>query len=459
MIMPIRGVKDVESARQSKVDAGLRAEMKRRQDAAYQDYLSRIAQYQGTSFYEELLNNPYYQYQDYEPGFLETIGYSGFGISNRAQTWLNERRTSGDEYMSQILDAKRTQEYSSPASEVARRQAAGLNDDLNGGQAIGTGEASDVAPDDTPPSNSPESGSEFIDVASKVAQLGISFFEEGASLIGFLQDYAGKEIANAKLDLDLTNTGYDQAVKLLAGSSSLPGTFEEYAALSEEEKASLDTDMIGQLKYLLFPSRGKGIYSTKTANRLMKILSGIVSYDKEGKPTLAYETYRSKLLAERYGAHKQAAGVIGTPGFSEDLLDFGQHIADTFGAIDLAIKEAQKRTVEAGAESSEARASYDSSFYTSDLGASDRSARVAGNQASISQSKNIKIIEDLRKSVNEKFESLYNYAKTIGGIKGSLLQLLVPLFRAQTEQIINNGLGATFVDRSGFGTFANLLTP
>lgn len=427
---------------------------KQRWQQDYDAYLARIEQYKGTAFYDQLLNNPYMQYQEFDGNIFQQLWSDFTGNTQYIDNFYNDRKTSADEYMSQVMEAARQQGYNDPSSELARRRAAGLNDDLNGGQAIGAGETGSVVPDETPPAP-PEDNS--LQVAGQVASLGMSLFQSGLSMITFLQDVAGKRLDNGMKDLALTGEGYDQAIKMLAGSSSMPGSRAEYDALSEDEKAGLDDQLIKQLEASLVSSDRKSMYQTRTARRLMGHLRGVVSYDKDGKPTLAYEAYRSKLLAERYGSHKEAAEVIGTPGFSENVMDFGKQIADTYGAIDLAIRKAQKRIDEARARSAEVGADYDVSRLGSDLGAAEKAAGIAEAGARQTQAENVKIIEDMRKEINEQFDALWEFAKTKQGLEGLILRLLIPSARSQTEQIINQGFGATLIDRSGVGPFVGSL--
>lgn len=422
----------------------------------YDDYLARIEQYKNTPFYQELLNNPYYQFQDYQGNFFQGVWANTFDDFSPWDKFYNERKTSGDEYLAQILEAQRVQQYSDPSAEVARRKQAGLNDDLSGGSSIGTGDPGSVIPDETPPVADPNdplaTAQTVVGVASSIGQLAFNFFQSGMSLFSFVQDSIGKSLGNADLDIDLTGKGYEQMIGILAGSSSLPETKDQYEALTEEQKKGLDDSLIEELDAAIKTGSLKGMYQTRRAKRLMKVLRGVVSYDANGKPTLAYEAYRSKLLAQRYGDHKTAAGVIGTPGFDESVVKFGQAISDTFGKIDLAIQKAQQRITEAQARSSEAQASYDQGLLTNELGASDRAARQAQGSLTVSASENQKIIEDMRKSINKEFEELQNKANSIGGIEGMILKLLIPYSRARTEQIIQQGFGAAVINSSGVGT-------
>lgn len=408
----------------------------------YQDYLARIEPYKGSTFYEQLKNNPYMTYQKAPLNFFQGLWSNITGDSSFEDRFYNERQTSALEYMEQVLDAQRQQNYDDPAAQLARRRSAGLNDDLNGGEAIGTGTPGEAVPDETPPETP---YSDAISVAGRVAQGSFELFQSAASLFGFFQDIAGKRLDNAAKDIALTDSGYDSIIKLLAGSSALPETRDEYEGFSEAEKKSLDDELFDTLEKTYKFGDMKDMYSTKRVKRLMKLLRGTAQYDKDGRPTLAYQAYRDKLLAQRYGDHKTTAGVIGTPGFSEDVLEFGSKIAETYGAIDLAIRDADKRIKEASARSGEAQAGYDETYYGTvvdgvSVAQSDARAAIAGNVASEQQAKNQKIVEDVMAQINGEFDKLNQWAKSGNDLKHVIMRLLIPYARARIMDIINNGL-------------------
>lgn len=102
-------------------------------------YLNYIDQYKNSEFYEQLRQNPYLRENNrgYEDSLLESILGGGKGASQYYEDLLSAR----NEYMNEILGQMREQKRNEPAEEIARRKAAGLNDDLNGGEQIRTGEA------------------------------------------------------------------------------------------------------------------------------------------------------------------------------------------------------------------------------------------------------------------------------------------------------------------------------
>lgn len=419
---------------------------KHRWSQDYKAYMERIKQYEGTSFYEQLVNNPYYQWQEYSGGFLEGLWSNMTGNYAGADKFYNDRMTAGDEYMSQILNAMHTEAYNDPAAQVQRRNAAGLNSDLNGGSGISSGDAGQVVPDDTPPTT-PEPSNDLASVAS----LGFQFFSQVMSFGSFIQEMAGKNISNAMADINLTDQGYDSLVKIMAGSSSLPATLDEYEGLSEEDRLAMDKGLIQQLEASLKTGELSGMYDTRRAKKLVKMLKGTIMHDKNGKPTLAYEQYRSKLLAARYSDHQSTAGVMGNLAFSEDLAEFASQTADIFGKVNKAILDAQSALATAQAKYQQ---EYNSTVVDGEtVAVADAKAAIAGDQAAVEQAEYAKIKAQLDRQIDELFQELSDACK--GGSKWYHIagKFLVPIGRALVYKLLNSSVsfGSTPGKNGGFG--------
>lgn len=397
----------------------------------YDAYLARIEQYKGTTYYDQLLNNPYYQFQDYSANWMQSIWASMTGQTTAWDQFYNDRKTSGDEYMSQVLDAMRQERYNDPQAEVARRTAAGLNDALNGGQQIGSGETGEVAPDETPPVPVPHDAG-LPDVASMGFQLFTGIMNFGS----FVQEFSGKAIDNAMKDVALTDSGFDSMIKILAGSSEMPGSADDYKELSEEERNALDLSMIQQLDKAVKEGSLGDMYSTRRAKKLMKMMKGVVSYDKNGKPTLAYQNYRSKLLAERYGSHEKAAQSMGNIAFSEDLATFASNIADKFGQIDYAIRQYQQKVAEMDAKY--AQEYYGTEVDGQTVGTADARAAIAGDTASQAESALSRNKAQLDNELESIFNSLLNDCKSGSEWYHVAGRFLIPVARAAVYRLLNS---------------------
>lgn len=96
-----------------------------------QNYLNQIKQYEGTEFYQSLLNNPYLNY-NYTPTIWDQLGdATGLWHSNTQKVRM-EYEKAANEYLAEQLQVMREQEHNSVANQVAEQRAAGLNPDLTG---------------------------------------------------------------------------------------------------------------------------------------------------------------------------------------------------------------------------------------------------------------------------------------------------------------------------------------
>lgn len=146
-------------------------------------YNKYIEQYKDSEFYEQLRMNPYLRANNapYQNSFLENI----FGGAKGSTQYYEDLVNARNEYMTEILAQMREQAHNDPAAEVARRKAAGLNDDLSGGQAIGTGEA---AQNDQPAGNPPNMMGGLQEVQNNVATLWSCFTNAYSLTSALLKD-------------------------------------------------------------------------------------------------------------------------------------------------------------------------------------------------------------------------------------------------------------------------------
>lgn len=106
----------------------------------YDEYLDKIKRYQGTPYYDLLLNNAFAGFQ--RSGFDYGVdGYQGF--------W-NDRFNSANKELQRILGVKFENDYNNPVNQVARDRAAGINDALSG-QIAGDSPSASAAPGDVLP--------------------------------------------------------------------------------------------------------------------------------------------------------------------------------------------------------------------------------------------------------------------------------------------------------------------
>lgn len=336
-----------------------------RYDAWYEQYLKSIEKYKGSSFYNELLNNPYASYQQAPLNAFQDLWYSMTGTSAAGTNFYNQREQSAAEYMSQILDAHRQQEYNDPAAQMSRQKAAGLNPELNGGQNISSGETGDVAPDDTPPVVQP---TDDLEAGSQIMSIGLSIFQNVFSAVGAIQQIHGQSLANSEREISLTNSGWDSLIKLAAesGDWSVPTGKKSLADLSDEEIDMIVSRNMGNFLNNMSSGTFSNMYDRKTTRKLMQRLEGLLS--QSGSNNIAYQNFRTKLLKEVASNTESAAETLGKYGFSDSILDYGRKLAQTFMDIEKEARKAVSSLKVSTAESAAAEADYAQGYYSEELG-------------------------------------------------------------------------------------------
>lgn len=280
----------------------------------YNDYLSRIEKYKGTARYDQLLNNPYIQYQDYDPTFFEGL----FGSTTGMQNFWNSRQTQALEALGQIQDADYQNDYNSPVQQAAREVAAGLNPNITG---VGTGEQ--PAADATPAvESSPVTSLDGADGSFEGLATGsINFLQGCVGLYNSLSSLGLLSANKASAVLDAVGKANSLALGEVAGKKPMFTDADgnvDYAALSD---------------HLLNPSNKSGLQSYKglkgSARRYYKRAIGTLMYDAEGRPTTALRREYTRQAADSAIAHKEASDAIAETGMPDGLLDLSSKMAET----------------------------------------------------------------------------------------------------------------------------------
>lgn len=379
-------------------------------------YLKAIEKYKGTSYYQQLLDNPYSQYQDagqsvlgklFDPneGFWNkilngvTLGLGnsiGSSIDNSAQEKLDaSRQQAAMEELSRIEGLMQENSYNTSQAQVQRDIAAGLNPDLVGASG-GAAAASNPGVNETAEPLSPaDVHSQAMESVTGIAGMASNFLSGCFNMIQFFQDFEGKSISNAAGDVQLLDTVYNTALKQAAGMSGLPATLDEYNQLSEEEKLGADQAIYDTLTAAVKEGSLGSMVLNRRAQSMLKKMTGRVLFDADGKPTLGFQQQRAAMLKSFYGDTLQAGQAAGHPVMSnpEDFATVLEKSVRFFGDLENKIRDfnekainfnerikaAQARAAEAGAASEEAISSYNQGMYDSELGESDKAARMMEN--------------------------------------------------------------------------------
>lgn len=414
-------------------------------------YLKAIEKYKGTQYYQQLLDNPYAQYQ-HSGGtaignFLnrDATGHGWllnaltFGLTGELSDTLNgtaqeqldaSRQQSAMEELSRIEGLMQENAYNSPSAQREREVAAGLNPDLVG--LSSTPAADNPGPNETA---SPLMPGAAADQASQgimqVGSIASQFVNGCMNMVRFFQETEARSQANAAGDIELLDSVYNTALKQAAGMSGLPSTREEYDALTEEEKLGADKTIYETLQAAVKDGSLGSMVLNRRAKSMLKKMTGRVMFDKDGKPTLAFQQQRAAMLKSFYGDTLEAGKAGGHPIMSdpEDFASVLEKSMKFFGdyenklmefqkkmlGIQERIANAQARSEEAGATSAEARSSYDEGMYSKELGETEAAGRKAIAEAEAASKE---LDSYLDKQLDSLMKELDGY-----GVKGKIAKI------------------------------------
>lgn len=348
----------------------------------YQDYLAKIEKYKGTARYEQLLNNPYIQYQDYDPTFFEGL----FGSTTGMQNFWNSRQTQALEALGQIQDADYQNNYNSPAQQALRETEAGINPDLAGVQGEPAADASPAV--ETAPTTMLDGADGSFE---GLATGSINFLQGCIGLYQSLSSLGLLSAQKANAVLGAVSQANDLALSEVAGKKPMFTDNDgnvDYAALSD---------------HLLNPSNKSALQSYKSlrgsARRYYKRAIGTLMYDADGRPTTALRREYVRQAADAAVGHKVAGEAIAETGMPDGLLDLSSKMAQTIldskvKALELQntaralenqllgfrkeLEEKRKQNYDAIVASEGAQAQYSSDYYGTTTDGGERLGQTEG---------------------------------------------------------------------------------
>lgn len=309
-------------------------------------------------FAVQAASNPY-EGREFTPSFWQHLGEQLLGDYSARDKWYAEQDQAADEYVSQLLDAQRQQDYNSPAAQAARARAAGQNPDLIGTE--GASEAAAAAPDDTPPTMD-QGTNPFEGLSSIVSSVGsvIGVLSGGVSFFQALEDLNGSRIRNDWMDINGALGAYPGLMTALAGSETegqvIPGENGELDAVVKTAGPKL-SDLL----------------SSRSGKRLRQYLGN----HPEGTKGFiaAREALRKGTLTDMQGS----VSVMNTPGFQEDVVSWSIGYKAAYG--DLLNEEAK-----ANLEYQKAVWQYDLKLHSPDMADAEYDATIASFEEAESQS-------------------------------------------------------------------------
>lgn len=333
------------------------------------DYNERIKGFQGSEYYQELLNNPLLQFQQYSPtAGDEILNFFGMDSAVAGQDrFYQQRMDEVNNYLAQITEKAQLDSHNSTFSQVARDKAAGLNPALSG-EVSSAGQASAMAPDETPPIPQ-DPGGEGASMLLGMAQSAFGFVTGIINMASSIQSLGISSIAAGSAQADMAKSMYDFILKDEAGNMPMP---------TKKDDGSYDYSSVPVETLAAVYKKGnrKNPFTGRAAS-LYKQLRGRILYDKEGRPTSALQRAWSKNVEEASASAKNAGLNMAMPDYSnmDDAEGFNKFIGtlgDTIVSWDLFISKCNAKLAEINLKVAKAtgnaqisQAGYEADYYNS----------------------------------------------------------------------------------------------
>lgn len=278
--------------------------------------------------------NPYGN-AEFTPNFWQNIGEQWFGDYSARDSFYQQQDQAADEYIAQLLDAQRQEQYNSPAAQAARERAAGLNPNLTG---VGTGEqpAPSVNPDDTPPSGMTPDPGAAPQVVGAAAKLGLMVFDAPAaafetvvSMASVIQGMQFRQSENDWMQVSNFLRLHPEMVNFVAGTE--PDVDPSTAAADGVSQPAGYSNWKTNTLQPAFSTAMRNSGMSKGAQTILKNMRGQAMYDKNGKRTTAFQRAKSSMNAETLQNFAREIGIKNSPGWNEDLM---QWQADSYQFVD-----------------------------------------------------------------------------------------------------------------------------
>lgn len=380
------------------------------------------------------LSNPYAE-QQRKYGLMDWAADT-LGLRSGFTAWSENMRTQAAEYDASMEQMANAREYESEEAQVARRRAAGLNPDLNGGEQISPGDAGQPAED---PSTPPYAESDFQAIQGFAQNLS-GAVSTALNIFNGIQGIAGKNIANKLSSLALGDA-IDGRVANIGGSMIQEISPDLARLLSGDGEATDAEAMIGiaGLMHAKNPYRGK----------MKKMFDESVDRYLQSAD---FRTLAQKKWQDYADQRKKTATSIADSNYSA-ITDVLFEIAKENEKLNTDIIRAQKRASLTGAQAEQSEGSYARNYYDNLDGATIAGAETQTAEQTAEQSKIKTILAKHRRKIMDDLEAMAkddNIAKSVFA-----KSLLFSLSMADSETAQN---GANFA-KDAIGAYAKAKAP
>lgn len=324
------------------------------------------------SFADQAAANPYGN-AEFTPNWYQKLAENLFGDYSARDAFYQQQDQSAMEYVNQLLDAQRQQQYNSPAHQAAMERAAGINPDVVGLE--GNEPAAAASPDDTPPEgmgNQDQIGPGLISTGVQAILTSITgafdisgSMEKALGLISMMTDVKGKSIQNTAAQINMLGESQDKVLNLLA---NLWPTYDEGDVPEGYKAGDMKKLQASEIQALV-----SGIGLDSRSKNFVKSLMGMLTYDKNGNVTTGLQQRVQELRTKRLEDAQKEVGIMSSPGFNEDVQKWSAKYYEMIG-------EMQNNMMQVLIQAQTAEGRYHSDYYSYEgLGEGQAAAESAQN--------------------------------------------------------------------------------
>lgn len=293
-----------------------------------QSYLDYISQFQGTDWYNQFLNAyNSYKSQSFNPNWFQQLGFELFDDTSAWNNFENTRLSAFWDNFGRINDAMHQENFSLPSAELARRKAAGINDDLSGATQIGSGTPGNIDQADmaVPALND---GSNMIQDISNVGQTIIS---TALQLYSGFQSIRGADLDNLSKSLLLSGSITNEAWRVIKEGSSEFWNGLNYTPGSSIDVLFKDGKVYEPLVQAISNRIDKLPYNRRIKRDMKKSIDSLIfSMDDEGNKSFSssYQTLMNNLGVDLFKSRSEftkSSGEIGSDQESQTAMRFIGH--------------------------------------------------------------------------------------------------------------------------------------
>lgn len=385
-------------------------------------YLNYIKQYEGTDWYQRLLNNPHLRKNNaaFSPNFGQ-LAMMAFGDTSAQDNYYGDLLAKRNDYLSKIEDEMRQYKQNSPANQAALMAAAGQNADLLGTSGVAGAPENDNLPEPFKPSE--HSGTAGVEALKSFAGIAMQAYQFAS---GFAHDVVslGNEFSAAAGTAADTASKYSQlAMDFLKSGIGTPSIRDEGGV-----KKYVFPDLSLEKLDAYAEDNFRGRWQRKQFKRAVQNAYG----------TARHEFEKYGLITQAETARKAMASAMG------DNIAFGHnyeapHDNNPIVIVSSGISKAVKEIQDISREASKHVAKYNSNYFHGLDGSLAAQATNDSNkqvhetyEANKGQRTIDKIVNDCISSIVSKLSK----AASKGGIEGTLAEGMLLFYSAYRANML-----------------------